>query len=821
MKTKQIFLLCIALLGFAVQGLAQNLIPSVGVNNVIRCFGGTDCSASASATGGTPPYTYSWSTGEVTQTVNNLSAGIYSVIVSDAAGATQSVFFNVTQPTAISVGVTAITSISCAGGANGQATAVATGGIPPYTYTWDNGFSNPNNSLSAGTHTVTATDGNGCTGSGTFVITEPSPPVLFTNSGSVTCFGGTDGFGSVNVAGGTSPYTYSLNVGIVNTTGVFTGLSAGNYNTTVSDANGCIISGSFFISSPGPISINATTTQNVSCFGGADGDAFANVTGGTPPYSFTWDNGVVSISNNSLSAGTHTVTATDSHGCSASASVTIAQPSQIVLTMNQTNAICAGSATGSADAFISGGRPPFSYTWSNNSFSQSLNNISAGIYTVTVSDANNCTASASVFITAPSSMSITASLNSPSTTCEGNGSVVLSSSGGNAPYTFAMNNSSRQNSTIFAGLHGGTYTFLAFDVQGCSVSIIVTVPENIPSPCVFPGDANNDGTADNTDLLPIALSNALTGNARVSASTQWTAQTAQNWTTNIPNTTTNRKHADCDGNGTILANDTLVILQNYGQTHALRTPQTTNQNDPPISCVFASDTIQNVSYPYNLKASVMVGSSAIQAQNVHGLAFTINYDATIASSAYFNLKNVSWLGNANELYHLQHDDGAGHLDVAISRFDGQPRNGAGIVAECGFVIIDNVIGRGVNSISAPFNVSISDIKAISPQNMTLPMSGIATQTVLKNMVLGTNNNPLSANIRISPNPTDGILNIQSNGIVIHTLTLTNIVGQVLISQKTFDNNTNPTLSLSHLPQGTYLLTIDTPQGSSTRKIVRL
>jgi SprB repeat/Secretion system C-terminal sorting domain len=808
--------------------LEDRVLPFVGISppSTLTCANPT---ATLNAFSGANSV-YTWSPNVAFSVGSNAtinSPGTYTVTVTNTSnGCTASaVVFTSSDfnPPFVSM-ISSSTILTCA---TATATISASGAS---SYTWSIGGNTPSITVNqGGTYTVTATNmTNGCTSSASVIVTQDiAPPNLSVSFPTLICANST---ATISASGGVV-YQWSNNVSTSNGS-TATVNQAGIYTVTATNANGCTGSTTFTIAQPQSISINVAQTSNVSCFGGANGGAVAISTGGTPPYTYTWDNVVFSIFNGNLTAGVHTVTVTDANICTAIASVTIAQPTPITTTATaMQDVFCFGGSNGSASAVASGGTQPYVYGWSNpmSSTGQTVNNLFAGIYTATATDASGCTAIASVTIMEPSTVSITASLNSPSTTCEGNGSVVLSSSGGSGgPYTYAMNNSNQQNSTIFDGLQGGAYTFLAFDAQGCSASIIVTVPENIPSPCVFPGDTNNDGIANNTDLLPIALSNALTGNARLNATTQWAAQTAQDWATNIPNTTTNRKHADCDGNGTILANDTLVILQNYGQVHQRGVMQTTNLNDPPISCLFANDTVQNTAFPYRLKANVVVGSAAIPAQGVHSLAFTINYDPTVASSAYINLANLSWLGAANELFHIQHDDGQGHLDVAISRFDGQSRNGAGIVAECGFVIIDNIIGRGTNSIAYPFDITVSDIKAINPQNVTLPMNGVATRTVLNNMVLATNTNPLSANIRISPNPTHDILNIQTNGIAINRLTLTNMLGQVLLTQNADVRATlvvaqtvATTLSLADLPQGTYFITIETPEGRLTQKVVKL
>jgi Secretion system C-terminal sorting domain/SprB repeat len=733
--------------------------------------------------------------GTYSVTVTNPSNGCTASVVVSASSDINPPFVNIISSSTILTCATPTTTIS----ANGAS-----------SYIWSNGANTPSITVSqGGTYAVTATNmTNGCTNTASIVIAQDTVQPFISLSSNISVFNcGT--ITAILTATGGSIYIWSNNV-LSSNGGTATVNQATTYTVTATNtSNGCTASATIALGSVVPINVNAAITS-VTCSSGADGSIQLAVSGDNPPFAFSWNSGAFGSMVNGLSGGLHTVTITDAVGCQLVKSFFVNAPAPINISFQTTNVFCNGGATGATIVNAVGSTPIFSYFLGGLSISNTtgvFTGLNAGIYNIIVTDLDGCTTSASTTISNVSSIVIS---RNASLTCE-------------MP---SINIGTAANPNIVNS--AGSYVVLLSSVGGCDSTLYYNITNNIASPCVFPGDTNNDGTADNTDLLPIALSNALTGNARLNATTQWTAQTAQDWATNIPNTTTNRKHADCDGNGTILANDTLVILQNYGQVHQRGVMQTTNLNDPPISCLFASDTVQNTVFPYRLKANVVVGSAAIPAQGVHGLAFTINYDPTVASSAYINLKNLSWLGAANELFHIQHDDGQGHLDVAISRFDGQSRNGAGIVAECGFVIIDNIIGRGANSIAYPFDITVSDIKAINPQNATLPMNGVATRTVLNNMVLATNANPLAANIRISPNPTHDILNIQTNAIAINRLTLTNMLGQVLLTQNadvrgmaTTRVATTLSLSLADLPQGTYFITIETPEGRLTQKVVKL
>ena len=241
----------------------------------VSCNGGSNGAASVNvATGGVGPYTYNWTpgnpTGDGTPSVTGLSAGTWTCTVTDANACTTSVNFTITQPTALSLTPSSQTNVACNGGSNGAASVnVATGGAGSYTYNWTPG--NPTGDgtpsvtgLSAGTWTCTVTDANGCTASQNFTITQPTALVLTAASQTdVACNGGTDGAASVNVAtGGTGSYTYNWTPG--NPTGdgtpSVTGLSAGTWTCTVTDANACTTSVNFTITQP--TAIDNTISEN-------------------------------------------------------------------------------------------------------------------------------------------------------------------------------------------------------------------------------------------------------------------------------------------------------------------------------------------------------------------------------------------------------------------------------------------------------------------------------------------------------------------------------------------------------------------------------
>jgi PKD repeat protein len=291
--------------------------PTVTANSTApTCNGGANGSATATATGGSAPYTYTWSNNATGATANGLAAGSYSVTVRDATQciAVQSV--TVSNPAAINASVT--TTNALCGQQNGSAVASATGGTGSYTYFWSNASTIANNiDLGGGTYTVTITDGNGCTAVATGSVSAIGGPTSSLNAINGTCQISPQI--STTVSGGTAPFTFVWSNGA--TTQNLTGMSAGSYTITITDANGCKSISTASVTDNS--SVNVTFNSQNPTQGNADGSITANPTGGTQPYTYNWSNGSTNAQVSGLVAGTYTVTITDNTGCIKVASVTL------------------------------------------------------------------------------------------------------------------------------------------------------------------------------------------------------------------------------------------------------------------------------------------------------------------------------------------------------------------------------------------------------------------------------------------------------------------------------------------------------------------
>lgn len=295
--------------------------PAITVNTTtqtnVSCFGQSTGSATVSAAGGTGPYTYTWLPGNLNGASQSaLAAGTYTINITDNNNCPGTTTVTITQPvSALSVSASA-TNTNC-GQSTGTATATSSGGTGTYSYAWSplGGTGANASNLAAGPYMVTVTDQNGCQATANIIVNSiGGPTVSLVSSNPVTCFGDNDGSATVSATGGTGVLTYAWSPS-GGSSATATGLTAGNYSVTVTDASGCNGSLAVTISGPTQISVVETIT-NASC-GSSDGSIATNVTGGTGSYTYSWTpNGETTSSITGLSQGAYSVTVSDANGCS-------------------------------------------------------------------------------------------------------------------------------------------------------------------------------------------------------------------------------------------------------------------------------------------------------------------------------------------------------------------------------------------------------------------------------------------------------------------------------------------------------------------------
>ena len=315
---------------------------------------------------------------------------------------------------------------------------LVSGGTSPFSYSWSNGANTEDiSSLCFGTYSVTVTDDNSCTATYTAVVGGSSAIVMTPVITDVSCNGGNDGAVQLTGSGGSPPYSFNWSTGA--TTQNISGLAAGTYSVTVSDENQCSETISATVGEPNAIGLSAVVSD-VLCTGGNDGDIDLTVTGGTSPYTYQWSTGGTGQDLTGQPAGNYSVTVTDDNGCTGTGSYTIAEPAAIVLSATVFDAGCAGACTGSIDLLVSGGTSPFTYAWSDGSNTEDLANLCPGSYTVTVTDANQCTEVYSAIINGSTAIIISSVVTDVSCPGGGDGAIDITVTGGISPFTYSWSN---------------------------------------------------------------------------------------------------------------------------------------------------------------------------------------------------------------------------------------------------------------------------------------------------------------------------------------------------------------------------------------------
>jgi len=464
------------------------------LTSTITSFDNSDCdsvngTATVTAGGGSTPYSYSWNNpgSATTASVSGLSVGTYIVVVTDSATCTDTSTVSLGYADSAIATITVVQAISCNGACDGELTVTITNGIAPFTYSWSTKDVTPNvDSLCSDTVTVTATDSIGCPATASIIMVEPPPIVIdSTQSTNLTSCGSNDGTATAYPSGGTSLYSYTWDDSATQTTQTATGLTAGTYNVTVTDANNCPpATASITITEP-PLQIDSTSSVDETTCNSKDGTATAYPSGGVNPYTYQWSDpdSQSTATATGLSAGTYTVTVSDPNGCTpVTATVTLNPPPPITLTITSVDETTCNSKDGTATVTPSNGATPYTYTWSDPSSqnTQTATGLTAGIYTVTVTDINSCPqVTATVTLNPPPP--ITVSFTKTDVTCNGgaNGTIDMTVANGEAPYTHTWSNGATTED--LTGLTVGTYTDTVTDINNCPVTVqSVTITEPGP-----------------------------------------------------------------------------------------------------------------------------------------------------------------------------------------------------------------------------------------------------------------------------------------------------------------------------------------------------
>ncbi len=500
-------------------------ISATSTTTAVNCFGGMDGAITLTPAGGTSPYTFAWTgpTGytSTAQSPTGLKAGSYTVVITDASSCTFTApVISITQPNAIAIPSNLLTiTNTCFGQTNGAINIGVTGGTAPYTFAWagPGGFSATTediNNLAAGAYTVTVTDSKSCTfvSSPAYTVQSPSAAlgVTLLSSQNVFCFDASTGSITINVVGGTPPYSYAWrNQGntLVSNSKNPTNLEAGTYNVIVTDQAGCTASLPVPVTITEPAAgLSATHTQtNVTCPGGNNGSINLTISGGSGANTVTWSPSIPGGANpTGLAANTYIPTITDNQGgCSITyQAITITSPAAFSIgTPNVTNVSCAGSGNGGIVIQPSGGNgAPYTIIWNGSPLSGSaISNLAGGSYTPVVTDATGtCSASFSaIIITEPTPITLDTNVTAQNGAQLGAIDLIVAGGTPNHAYNWTGPAGFTAATQDISGLSAGTYNVTVTDANACSIFAAYTVPQtNVVAGATVTSvsnSCNNDG----------------------------------------------------------------------------------------------------------------------------------------------------------------------------------------------------------------------------------------------------------------------------------------------------------------------------------------
>ena len=454
------------------------------------CFGGSDGTVSTQAGGGTAPYLYNWNIPQSGSVISNLTAGNYNLTLTDANQCSMTGLAATVGQPATNIAVVAIqTKMACAGEPNAEAQAQAVGGNgAPFNFGWSNGQQGQQiGNLAPGNYSVTASDFKGCTATASLEITALDSILLNVANTPPTCFGAADGQAALNfISGGagngdTQKYDYAWSVPGSANTYYITGLTGGqNYTLTATDDQGCSGSFSFYLDQPDLILLQMQN-DSVSCSGFSDGMASVLVLqSDNPVVSYTWNNGFQGPLNTNLSAGNYTVTVEDSNGCKSTSSTVVGAPAPLQIVLNPVELVCFGTTGGGISSMVSGGNQPYTYLWSNGNNGNSIDQLGAGTYALTITDQKGCTLEESENLQQPLPITITSEKTDPGCYGAADGRITLKAEGGEQPYRYSRDQGALGGSPTFIGLKSGVYQFVVRDANGCTGTLTDSLDQPLP-----------------------------------------------------------------------------------------------------------------------------------------------------------------------------------------------------------------------------------------------------------------------------------------------------------------------------------------------------
>ncbi|MHA4846117.1 T9SS type B sorting domain-containing protein, partial [Flavitalea antarctica] len=472
--------------------LPNAITATINNKTDIPCAGGNGGSVSVTGGGGTAPYAYKLGSGQFSgnSTFTNLAAGQHIITVRDATGCSKDTTITIVQtPNTVRPSVISRIDIPCSGG-TGSITVTGVGGTAPYEYRLGTSPYQPGGSfteLVAGSYTVTVRDAGGCTRDTTLVISQ-IPNTVTVTLGSKTDVGCASGnIGSITVvgSGGTAPYEYRIGSAAYQTSNTFNSLPAGRHVITVRDAAGCTNEVAVTLTQINNTVTATVTKTDVPCTGGNTGSITVQGGGGSTPYTYKLDSGAYQPGGtfNGLAAGRYVITIRNSLGCTKDTTVVVDQVDNTIIARigSQKDVPCAGGNVGSVTIVATGGSGVLQYKIGTrpNQNTGVFNDLAAGDYVATVTDIAGCTRDVPVTIAQINNTINPAIATKTDVPCSGGntGSVTISVTGGNAPFTYKMDTGPYQQAATFDNLAAGEHVVTVKDSAGCTKDLKVTIEQ--------------------------------------------------------------------------------------------------------------------------------------------------------------------------------------------------------------------------------------------------------------------------------------------------------------------------------------------------------
>ncbi len=859
----------------------QPVVANIASSNNISCFSGSNGAVSIATSGGDGNYSYLWSNGATTASQTGLGTGTYGVVVTDGEGCTSAQSVVLTQPDLLLANASA-TGQTQMGVNDGTVSAAPSGGVASYSYAWTSengtpvGTSATVNGLAPGNYAVVITDANGCTAQQAVTVSEVSCAVIVNiTEVNASCFGETDGAATINLDNASPPFTYNWSNGA--TTQTASNLAAGTYFVTAVDAFGCEVVSTAIVGQPLEFTASAIPT-NISCNGLTDGSATVNLNGGVGQTTILWSTGETTSSISNLAGGTYSVSVTDEIGCVAVSEATIIEPAQLGIDVDETETSC-GASDGTLSVAVTGGTPNYGLVWENGETTPTITGLAADYYSLSVTDANDCSQSFEIYLGVDDDIPPTILANNIALELDANGQASIQPSD--------VDNGSTDNCEIVTynlgqaafdctdlGENTVVYSITDSGLNTSTTNIIVTISDNTAPVLNLQNTTLVIGANGSATLTPAMIDNGSTDNCGIAT---WVLSQTSFDCNDVGQNTVEVTASDASGNavsGTVSVTVSETIAPTITCPANLVLPSC---NPVAVFDVTASD---NCIGPVTLTqtAGLPSGSSfpsgtttvTFMATDVSGNSSTCSFTVTASAALTLGVSGINVDCNGDDSGSATANPGggtppfsytwsngattqtapnlvAGVYTVSISDASGCTATGSVTVTQPQLLVtaLVNIINATNNQANGSIDVNVTggvqsytynwvnsagvsigttqDISGLAPGTYTLSVMDANGCVSLSGYTIqnstGTLEEELGRHVMLYPNPTTGRVTLEVDLPNIGSIKVGafDVTGRNVLPQATVGNK--HTLDFSNLPGGVYMLKIIIGETSLSKRLV--